>query len=123
MGDIADMMLEGILCAGCGVYMGGDNDGIPRYCSDCRCYEKRAKHSGKAKSAGPVAKNLRRRLELARDATDNPLGMYPGIHIEDAPGQIQKLIARGLLEEYQPHNPVHKTRAVITDLGRAALQE
>lgn len=36
MGDIADMMLEGDLCAGCGVYLGGTGDGIPRYCSsDC----------------------------------------------------------------------------------------
>ena len=36
MGDIADMMLEGDLCAGCGSYMGGESDGIPRYCSsDC----------------------------------------------------------------------------------------
>ncbi len=34
MGEIADMMLEGDLCAGCGVYMEGDGDGFPRYCSD-----------------------------------------------------------------------------------------
>ncbi len=33
MGEIADMMLEGDLCAGCGVYMDGDGDGFPRYCS------------------------------------------------------------------------------------------
>lgn len=33
MGDIADMMLEGDLCAGCGVYLEGEGDGIPRYCS------------------------------------------------------------------------------------------
>lgn len=36
MGDIADMMLEGDLCAGCGAYLDGDSYGIPRYCdSDC----------------------------------------------------------------------------------------
>ena len=35
MGDIADMMLEGDLCATCGVYMDGDGDGSPRYCKDC----------------------------------------------------------------------------------------
>ncbi len=33
MGEIADMMLEGDLCAGCGVYMEGDGEGFPRYCS------------------------------------------------------------------------------------------
>lgn len=36
MGEIADMMLEGDLCAGCGVYMHGDALGAPRYCSDCK---------------------------------------------------------------------------------------
>jgi len=60
---------------------------------------------------------------MALERTDKPIGMYPGIYIDDAPGQIRKLIARGLLEEYHPHNPVHKTRATITDLGRAALEE
>jgi hypothetical protein len=35
MGDIADMMLEGDLCHGCGVYLPGDSDGLPRYCRDC----------------------------------------------------------------------------------------
>ena len=37
MGEIADMMLEGDLCAGCGGYIDGDGPGAPRYCSDsCR---------------------------------------------------------------------------------------
>lgn len=37
MGDIADMMLDGTLCEGCGVYIEGDADGFPRYCSaQCR---------------------------------------------------------------------------------------
>ena len=35
MGEIADMMLEGTLCAGCGEYMGGSGDGFPRYCAGC----------------------------------------------------------------------------------------
>lgn len=34
MGDIADMMIEGILCEGCGEYM-GDAVGYPRCCPDC----------------------------------------------------------------------------------------
>jgi len=36
MGDIADMMLEGTLCAGCGVYLGEDDNGYPTYCEDCK---------------------------------------------------------------------------------------
>ncbi len=36
MGDIADMMLDGTLCEGCGVYLGGVGDGIPRRCRGCQ---------------------------------------------------------------------------------------
>lgn len=37
MGEIADMMLDGTLCEGCGEYLDDeDGDGVPRYCSaDC----------------------------------------------------------------------------------------
>lgn len=34
MGEIADMMLEGDLCAGCGGFIDSEGgDGFPRYCS------------------------------------------------------------------------------------------
>jgi hypothetical protein len=33
MGDIADMMLDGTLCEGCGEFIGED-EGYPRYCSE-----------------------------------------------------------------------------------------
>ena len=36
MGDIADMMFDGTLCQGCGVYLPGDGQGIPRCCRDCK---------------------------------------------------------------------------------------
>lgn len=36
MGEVADMMLEGTLCAGCGVYIGRGDFGIPQYCEDCK---------------------------------------------------------------------------------------
>ncbi|GBG09475.1 hypothetical protein PAT3040_04121 [Paenibacillus agaridevorans] len=36
MGDIADMILEGILCKGCGSYIDdGEEPGHPRTCDDC----------------------------------------------------------------------------------------
>lgn len=34
MGEIAEMMLDGTLCEGCGVYL-GDNNGFPSYCFSC----------------------------------------------------------------------------------------
>lgn len=36
MGEIADMMLDGVLCAGCGAAIDGEESGYPRYCSK-RC--------------------------------------------------------------------------------------
>lgn len=34
MGDIAEMMLDGTLCEGCGEYL-GEGDGYPQYCAGC----------------------------------------------------------------------------------------
>ena len=42
MGEIADMMLEGLLCECCGVYLGPDDSeefeptGVPTPCEDCK---------------------------------------------------------------------------------------
>ena len=35
MGDIADAMLDGTLCQGCGVYLEIDPPGHPVWCPDC----------------------------------------------------------------------------------------
>ena len=35
MGEIAEMMLDGEMCEGCGVYLGGEALGIPRKCQSC----------------------------------------------------------------------------------------
>jgi len=35
MGDIADMMIEGLLCQQCGSHIDGETPGHPRYCADC----------------------------------------------------------------------------------------
>ncbi len=35
MGEIAEMMLDGSLCHGCGVYIDDDYEGIPRLCEIC----------------------------------------------------------------------------------------
>ena len=33
MGEVAEMMIEGILCQMCGAYIDDDFGGFPRYCS------------------------------------------------------------------------------------------
>lgn len=35
MGEYAEMMLEGIVCEGCGEFMGGGSPGYPRRCRGC----------------------------------------------------------------------------------------
>lgn len=37
MGEIAEMMLDGTMCAGCGEWLndGEDGDGFPGYCASC----------------------------------------------------------------------------------------
>ena len=40
MGEIADAMLDGDLCEGCGVYLKGESFGVPRRCSACRRFDR-----------------------------------------------------------------------------------
>ena len=35
MGEVADMMLDGTLCAGCGQYLEQEPMGYPVYCGEC----------------------------------------------------------------------------------------
>lgn len=35
MGEIAEMMLDGTLCEGCGEYLGGESLGFPMRCGGC----------------------------------------------------------------------------------------
>ena len=35
MGDVADMMLDGTMCEGCGVFMDGEAPDYPRLCKGC----------------------------------------------------------------------------------------
>jgi len=35
MGDIADSMIEGLLCQYCGVFLDGEEPGYPRSCYAC----------------------------------------------------------------------------------------
>lgn len=48
--------------------------------------------------------------------------MYPGVPWECAPKTFAALRRRGLVDEYAPHNPAHKTRAVATAAGHRALR-
>lgn len=36
MGEVAEMMLDGTLCEGCGVFLNAEAPGYPCYCGACR---------------------------------------------------------------------------------------
>ena len=36
MGEIAEMMLDGTLCEGCGEFLDNGSPGFPQYCAGCR---------------------------------------------------------------------------------------
>ncbi len=120
MGDIADMMLDGTLCGQCGAYIDGNGEGFQRFCSGCKRDNKATKKQQNDNQA--IGEKQLKVLKSALRDTDYPSGMYLGLHIDAAPAQIRKLAARGFVEIYQPHNPVHKERAIITDAGRLALK-
>ncbi|QWP79187.1 hypothetical protein J5226_12715 [Lysobacter sp. K5869] len=71
MGDIADMMLDGTLCEGCGVYMGdGGARGFPRRCRDCRRDDYRPAPPKVAKVPCPTCGKLVKAAGLADHARD-----------------------------------------------------
>lgn len=45
MGEVADMMLDGTLCEGCGVYVGGTEHDIPLLCGHCAKERRNAGHN------------------------------------------------------------------------------
>jgi len=47
MGEIADMMLSGLLCTQCGVYIDYEEPGYPRLCGDCHTDNEMNKYADK----------------------------------------------------------------------------
>lgn len=132
MGEIAEMMLDGTMCEGCGEFFddiinGGEAPGYPRRCRACRVptpkgYLRPTSQPQKPLPQPPLGAKDIKWLKHLLDFTDRPLGMYPGDHWSLAPARFEKLAKRGLVRLYEPHNMAHKARAVITDAGRAALK-
>lgn len=121
MGEIAEMMIDGTMCAGCGEFLhdGEDGPGFPGYCESCSPhYEGDAEVDEEEvkKIAQSLGKKLRKALAYPITLTG---GMYPGCHWSDAPATFTRLERMGLIETYHPHNLVHKSRAVHTDKGEA----
>lgn len=63
MGEMADYMLNGDDCEGCGMYLGGGGSGFPRYCSK-QCADDRG--AGMAQVVGNKQPAARRRPNKAK---------------------------------------------------------
>ena len=61
MGEIADMMIEGTLCEGCGVYI-GNATGFTRRCSDCNPSKSNKNHWKKVKEIKKELQTLKKKL-------------------------------------------------------------
>lgn len=66
MGEIAEMMLDGTMCQGCGEFLhdGEDGDGIPAYCAGCEPEGQSQATPGRWTSPGKRLRNKRRRARL-----------------------------------------------------------
>ena len=65
MGEIAEMMLDGMLCQCCGDFLGTDN-GYPTYCADCAPEEEKKK----PKISAAERKIRKRALDIIRQNFD-----------------------------------------------------
>ena len=66
MGDVADMMLDGTLCAGCGTFdpdAGQEPSGVPTLCDDCKADPETAKAWGVTPTPPKKRRRRRRRKE------------------------------------------------------------
>lgn len=58
MGELSDMVLEGILCELCGVYIDDNSQGIPRKCKNCRRQTQGERRKKKPKKENTSGNNL-----------------------------------------------------------------
>jgi hypothetical protein len=71
MGEIAEMMLDGTMCAGCGEWLndGEDGDGFPEYCATCLPDYAEEHRDGPAHPATKATRSPGRWLQSISDST------------------------------------------------------
>lgn len=62
MGEIADMVLDGMLCESCGGYIDDAYEGIPRKCGDCASAQSRDR--GQIKESCQHCKRMVKRVGM-----------------------------------------------------------
>lgn len=79
MGEIAEMMLDGTLCEGCGVFLDGDAEGFPRRCEDCRDCEYEAESNAGMPMVGRIRCAHCSRTVAAAGLKDHMDAKHPGV--------------------------------------------
>jgi hypothetical protein len=74
MGQIAETMLDGTMCEGCGEYLGSDN-GFPTYCAAC-ANEKEIMYSGVGKNEKVGCPHCKKRVKKT-GLTDHLRDVHP----------------------------------------------
>ena len=59
----------------------------------------------------------KRTIKALGYAANHSSRMYAGCYWDEAPAQLRRLERMGLVYDNPPHNPIHKSRCVPTDLG------
>lgn len=138
MGAIADMMLDGTMDCETGEWNfdGEDGPGWPMTSAEAAAFSR--DNAAPDRSRTPIT-NHKKRAARAAMAAASPLGKkhrrwlaeaayapggtcYPGVLADAAPGVLRDLERMGFVTLYEPHNPVHKARYVITAAGREKLE-
>lgn len=95
MGEIAEMMLYGTMCAGCGEFLndGEDGDGFPEYCSACTPDYEEPKPKSKAPAVKRTAE-LKTTASKCQSAIDK---MLDGVE-KSLQGKLSKSTRKMLIE-------------------------
>ena len=73
MGEIADMMIDGTLCEGCGIYLEDEAPGHPRRCADCgpsKSFIQTNQPSSKKHECKECGKRFKKKFQLEQHTKD-----------------------------------------------------
>ncbi len=126
MGEIAEMMLDGCLCAGCSEYLGSDH-GYPEYCYSCTKGVREAERNrsdNASKIAGEVAIKTIFELEKAFGAMFDPavanhlrpniMGLFRSLYVNHGGYITSDSFAKTIANNTKVQRKAEKRKVVCT---------
>jgi hypothetical protein len=105
MGEIAEMMLDGTMCAGCGEFLheGEDGEGFPEYCYSCRRTEdkcRRERQSQRDKISNETARMVIEYLEVVhKGKMPNDIGRQLATQIKGIVSGVYNATGKDLMHD------------------------